>query len=156
MTWTVSDVMAKDPASVGRAGELVAAAVVTTTASTSLASAASLMFQHRIHLLPVVDSGNRPVGIVSRTQVLKVFLRSDEAIRREIVKILHEVSAVRRSDLEVEVKDGLVSLRGEIEAVSLARLLIERISSVPGVVGVRGELEPARSDATAESHKQPR
>ena len=156
MTWTVSDVMAKDPASVGRAGELVAAAVVTTTASTSLASATSLMFQHRIHLLPVVDSENRPVGIVSRTQVLKVFLRSDEAIRREIVKILHEVSAVRRSDLEVEVKDGLVSLRGEIEAVSLARLLIERISSVPVVVGVRGELEPARSDATSESHKQPR
>jgi CBS domain-containing protein len=149
MTWTVSDVMTKDAAAVGHAAELAASGVVTTTPRTSLATAASLMFQHRIPVLPVVDSEDRPVGIVSRTQLLKVFLRSDELIRREIVRILHEVAAVRRSRLEVEVTGGLVSVRGEGEA--LPDPLIELIASVPGVVGVKNELEPAGSDAPAAS-----
>jgi len=156
MTWTVSDVMTKDAAAVGHAAELVASDVVTTTTSTSLAKAASLMFQHRIQVLPVVDSENRPVGIVSRTQLLKVFLRSDEAIRREIVRILHDASSVTPSHLEVEVIGGLVSLRGEIEA-NLPGTLLEGIASVPGVVGVKNELElggggPPAASAAAGGH----
>ena len=95
MTWTVSDVMTKGPAAIGQATELVAAAVVATTPSTSLADAASLMFQHRIPVLPVVDTQKQPVGIVSRTQLLKVFLRSDEAIRREVVRIFHDAASVQ-------------------------------------------------------------
>ncbi len=153
MTWTVSDVMTKDAASVGRAAELVASAVATTTASTSLANAASLMFQLRIQRLPVVDSENRPVGIISRTQLLKVFLRSDELIRREIVKIVHEAAAVKGNHVEVYVTGGLVSLRGEIETRNLLGSLIQRIAGVPGVVGVKsglvGELSVPRSGASA-------
>jgi CBS-domain-containing membrane protein len=141
MTWTVSDVMTEGTAAVGQAAELVGSAVVTTTASTSLANAASLMFQHRVQLLPVVDSENRAVGIVSRKQLLKVFLRSDELIRREIVRIVQQAAAVR-GHLEVEVMDGLVSLRGNFDAESLPRPLIETIAGVPGVVGVSSVSEP--------------
>lgn len=144
MTWTVSDVMTRDAAAVGHAIELVASAVAPTTATTSLANAASLMFQHRVQLLPVVDSENRAVGIVSRTQLLKVFLRSDELIRREVVRIVHAGPTVRRSHLEVEVKDGLVRLRREDESQDLPRPLIDSIASVPGVLGVN--VEPAVSE----------
>ena len=154
MTWTVSDVMTNDAAALGQAAELVASSIVTTTATTSLANAASLMFQHRIQRLPVVDSENRPVGVVSRTQLLKVFLRSDELIRREIVRIVHEIDAGRSSSFEVEVTGGLVSLQGEVETRSLLESLSQSIASVPGVVGVRVEqirvLNERRSGASAD------
>ena len=152
MSWTVSDVMTKDAASVGHAAELVASAVATTTPGTSLANAASLMFQHRIPVLPVVDTRKQPVGIVSRTQVLKVFLRSDEAIRREVVGIFHDAASVTRHQVEVEVTGGLVRLHGEIEE-ELPKTLLKRIAGVPGVVGVKsglvGELSVPRSGASA-------
>ncbi len=148
MTWTVSDVMRKDAAAIGQAAELVAAAVVATTPSTSLADAASLIFQHRIRELPVVDTQKKPVGIVSRTQLLKLFLRSDEAIRREVVRIFHEVASVTRNQVEVEVTGGLVRLHGEMEE-DLPKTLLKRIAGVPGVVGVEiglvGELSERRS-----------
>jgi CBS domain-containing protein len=154
MTWTVSDVMTNDAAALGQAAELVASSVVTTTATTSLANAASLMFQHRIQRLPVVDSENRPVGVVSRTQLLKVFLRSDELIRREIVRIVHEIDAGGSSSFEVEVTGGLVSLHGEVETRSLLESLSQCIASVPGVVGVRVEqiraLNERQSGASAD------
>lgn len=148
MTWTVSDVMTKGPAAIGQATELVAAAVVATTPSTSLANAASLMFQHRIPVLPVVGTQKQPVGTVSRTQLLKMFLRSDEAIRREVTRIFHEVASVTRNKVEVEVTGGLVHLHGEIEE-DLHKTLLKRIAGVPGVVGVKfvlvGELSERRS-----------
>ncbi len=154
MTWTVSDVMTKDAASVGQAADMAASAVPTTTPDTSLANAASLMFQHRIQRLPVVDSKNRPVGIISRKQLLKVFLRSDELMRREIVRIVHEVAAGRADDVEVEVTGGLVNLRGEVETRNLLGSLIQHIASVPGVVGVKTEevraLNERRSEAAAD------
>ena len=152
MTWSVSDVMTKDAAAVGQAAELVASAVATTTPNASLANAASLMFQHRVQRMPVVDSENRPVGIVSRKQLLKVFLRSDELIRREIVRIVHDIAAGRGDPLDVEVTGGLVSLRGEVETRSLLGSLIQRIATVPGVVGVKNELSLSerRSGASAD------
>ena len=148
MTWTVSDVMTRNAAAIGQAAELVAAAVVATTPTTSLADAESLMFQHRIPVLPVVDDQEQPVGIVSRTQLLKVFLRSDEAIRREVVRLFHDVASVTRHQVDVEVIGGLVRLHGEIEG-ELPKTLLKRIAGVPGVVGVEsglvGELSARRS-----------
>lgn len=148
MTWTVSDVMTRNAAAIGQAAELVAAAVVATTPTASLADAASLMFQHRIPVLPVVDDREQPVGIVSRTQLLKVFLRSDEAIRREVVRLFHDVASVTTHRVDVEVIGGLVRLYGEIEG-ELPKTLLKRIAGVPGVVGVKsglaGELSARRS-----------
>jgi CBS domain-containing protein len=149
MTWTVSDVMTIGAAAVVEAVQLVASVAITTTPSTSLANAASLMFQHRIQQLPVVDSANRPVGIVSRAQLLKVFLRNDEAVRREIVKILHE-GAAGAIPLDVKVTDGFVSLQGEVEVNNIPRPLMESIAGVPGVFGVKVErpLSELRSEAS--------
>ncbi len=151
MTWTVSDVMTKDAASVGHAADMVGSAVPTTTPGTSLANAASLMFQHRVERLPVVDSENKPVGIISRKQVLKVFLRSDELIRREIVRVVHEVAAGRANGVDVEVTGGLVSLRGEVETRNFLGRLVQRIATVPGVVGVRTEEIRALSEPQSEA-----
>jgi CBS domain-containing protein len=160
MTWTVSDVMSKDVATVGPAGELMAGDhVVTTTASTPLATAASLMFQHRMKVLPVVDADNRLVGVVSRSRLLRVFLRSDESIRREIARdYLRNSPLIGRGRVEAEVRDGVVRLHGEVDAGSPTGLLMRLIAGVPGVVGVASDLKPTSEpevtgvDSAIESH----
>ena len=135
MTWTVSDVMTKH---VDTPGEPNTEGAVTTTGDTVLAVAASLMFQHHATVLGVVDSHNRLVGMVTRSQVLKAFLRSDRSIRSEILKIVSEPSASR--SIQVEVVRGLVQLHGEIASEARAERLIRLIGGVPGVVGVESNL----------------
>ncbi len=48
------------------------------------AQAARMMALHRVKRLPVVDADGAPQGVVSRGDPLKVFLRTDEDIAREV------------------------------------------------------------------------
>jgi CBS domain-containing protein len=146
MTWTVSDVMTKN---VGTVDEPKTAGAVTTTGDTVLAAAASLMFQHHATVLGVVDSHNRLVGTVTRSQVLKAFLRSDRSIRSEILKIVREPAATGWGSVQVEIVRGLVQLHGEIETEAGAERLIRLIGGVPGVVGVENNLSTPAAGKTA-------
>jgi CBS-domain-containing membrane protein len=145
MTWKVVDVMARDVATVGRWGEVMAPDVVTTTANAPLATAASLMFEHHLKVLPVVDSQRKLVGVVSRSRLLRVFLRNDESIRKEIARdYLHHMPLPGGSNIEVEVVDGVVHLSGDGEVGGHAvALLIHSLAEVPGVVGVENHIEVA-------------
>ncbi|HZQ49997.1 MAG TPA: CBS domain-containing protein [Candidatus Dormibacteraeota bacterium] len=118
--------------------------VVSVTQGATVAAAARLMFDRNVKRLPVVDSTRRLIGIVSRSDVLRVFLRSDESIRKEGAHILDELPLLGRGRVEVDVRDGVVRLRGEVPNENLATLLIRLIGGVPGVVGVENRLhEPA-------------
>jgi CBS domain-containing protein len=117
--------------------ELMTAHVVTTTATAPLATAASLMFERRLNVLPVVDSRKRLVGIVSRSQVLKVFLRSDESIRREVVRDLLNMPLIGLGNVDVEVNDGVVTLYGVDDAEGHSELVSRHVAGMPGVVGVK-------------------
>jgi CBS-domain-containing membrane protein len=121
---------------------LMSSDLVTTTPAAPLATAASLMFEHRLKVLPVVDSENRLVGTVTRAHLLKVFLRSDESLRREIVRGLLEIPVSGR-EIEVGVRDGVVHLRGAVATRSLADLLTRLVEGTPGVVGVKSRLSVA-------------
>ena len=144
MTWAVSDVMSKDATAVGPAGKVLAPGTVATTADASLATAASLMFQHHISVLPVVDSKHRLVGVVNRSRLLRVFLRSDESIRKEIAReYLRDSPLLDGDKVETEVKDGVVHLYGEVDTGSQTALLLRLLAGVPGVVGVENHLEEA-------------
>jgi CBS domain-containing protein len=122
---------------------------VTTTGDTALAVAASLMFQHHAMVLPVVDSHNRQVGTVTRSQLLKAFLRSDRSIRTEILKTVVEPAIAGGGAVEVEVVRGLVQIRGEIRSGAKAERLIRLIRGVPGVVGVESRLSIRATPDTA-------
>jgi CBS-domain-containing membrane protein len=123
--------------------EMMTCAPVTTTEQTPLNTAASLMFEHHLKVLPVVDSAKRLVGTVTRSQVLNVFLRSDESIRREVAGELRLVPEIIRGSVRAEVKDGVVRLHGDVERKGLEELLTELVSGIPGVIGVDVDLEPA-------------
>ncbi len=125
------------------AGELMTSPALTVHADTTLAEAAQIMATLRIRRLPVVDGRRLLQGIVSRTDLLRVFLRDDEDIarqvRREIVSYLfpHPPSAVR-----VVVRDGVVTLTGSIPDRSLVPAAARLARAVEGVVDVRFELAP--------------
>jgi CBS domain-containing protein len=149
MNWVVSDVMSEDVAPLGSLGEVIAADVVTTTANMPLANAASLMFQHRVKVLPVVDSERRLVGILSRPRLLRVFLRSDDSIHREIARdFLKNMPLLDYKNVDAVVRDGVVHLYGEVDEERPTGLLVRLLAEVPGVVGVESHLEPASRHGT--------
>ncbi|HEX7262811.1 MAG TPA: BON domain-containing protein, partial [Candidatus Dormibacteraeota bacterium] len=118
---------------------LMSSDLVTTTPAAPLTTAASLMFEHRLKVLPVVDSENRLVGIVTRAHVLKVFLRSDESLRREIAHALLD-TPLSSHGIDVEVLNGVVTIRGEVATRSLLDLAGRLVAGTPGVVGVESHL----------------
>ncbi len=67
------------------AGQVMTANVVVTYPDATLVEAAKEMARHHVKRLPVVDTDNRLVGIISRADLLTVFLRDDEDIRREVI-----------------------------------------------------------------------
>jgi CBS domain-containing protein len=103
----------------------------------TLAEAARLMHKRSVKRLPVVDAAGRLVGIVSRHDLLKAFLRSDEAIRREICEdVLENALWIEPGSVEVTVRDGVVTLVGELETRSLIDMVDRLVGAVEGVVGV--------------------
>ncbi|GAB3831091.1 CBS domain-containing protein [Dactylosporangium cerinum] len=126
------------------AGELMNAPAVTVTSTTSVVAAARAMEHDELKRLPVVDGTGRLIGMVTRRDLLKVFLRTDADIRREIVdEALKGVAGVPRDQVRVEVDDGVVTLLGTVEQGSLVPALVRRIERVDGVVDVVSHLSPA-------------
>jgi CBS-domain-containing membrane protein len=108
----------------------------------SVRTAARLMHERGVKRLPVVDDGGLLVGIVTRSDVLKVFQRDDEQIRREVVDyVIQGLMMVDATRLTVEVSEGVVSVTGEVEHLSDARIMPRLCGTVDGVVGVESRIE---------------
>jgi CBS domain-containing protein len=123
------------------AGDLMTSPAVTIGPDATVAEAARLMYDRRVKRLPVVGTGRRLVGIVSRADVLSVFDRPDDQIRAEIVRdVLSEVLGAVPPDCEVRVRDGIVTLAGRVGSELDARRLVESVRHVQGVVAVRDRL----------------
>ena len=60
------------------AAELMTRPVITVSPDTGVAEAARLLRKHLVKRLPVVDPLGRLVGVISRADVLKLFLRPDK------------------------------------------------------------------------------
>ncbi|MFI0508966.1 CBS domain-containing protein [Streptomyces canus] len=119
------------------AGELMTSPALTIQADTTLASAARKMARSRVKRLPVVDAAGHLEGIVSRADLLKVFLRDDEdvaeEVRREVVAYLFPPPA---SAVLVEVRDGVVTLSGRVRDTSLVPVAARLVRAIEGVVDV--------------------
>ncbi|WP_181809433.1 CBS domain-containing protein [Streptomyces shenzhenensis] len=132
------------------AKDLMSTPAVTVHADATLAEAARIMARRRVKRLPVVDGVGLLQGVVSRADLLKVFLREDEElteeVRREVVERLFPLSA---DHIQVEVKEGVVTLTGWVDGTDLVPVAERLARAVEGVVDVRCHLcpVPARSDA---------
>ena len=137
------------------AADVMTRRVRSTTADASIAAAAREMFSHRVDRLPVVDTDGRLLGIVSRSDLLRVFLRSDELIRREIAENLsRDVPAIWHGWIVPHVHDGVVTLSGEVEPGTLVDVLLRLVAAVPGVVGVKNELAVTRRSRGAAEERE--
>jgi CBS domain-containing protein len=127
------------------AGALMTTRVITVQPDTPLSAAVRRMFQHRINRLPVIDEDGCLVGIVSRSDVLRMFLRSDVSIRREVVNaVAADMAFIGKGRVLAEVHDGEVTLDGEVEPGTLTDVLLRLVASVPGVMGVKNHLKVRR------------
>ncbi|MFE7607050.1 CBS domain-containing protein [Streptomyces celluloflavus] len=115
--------------------------VVTVHAEVPIAEAARTMARHRVERLPVVDEEDRLVGIVTRRDLLQVFLRPDADIRREVIDdVIVAAMWLTADTLDVHVLDGVVTMRGQVERRSEIPVLLRLTERVDGVVSVVDEL----------------
>ncbi|MFF9624734.1 CBS domain-containing protein [Streptomyces griseosporeus] len=128
------------------AEDLMTSPAVTIAPGATLAQAARVMARARVKRLPVTDDSGRLLGIVSRADLLKVFLRDDgdiaEQVRREVTAYLFPGPA---SDVRVDVQDGVVRLGGRIRDRALVPVAARLVRAVEGVVDVRFELDQVES-----------
>jgi CBS-domain-containing membrane protein len=123
------------------ADELMTRPPVTAAPDDPLEQAARMMHFMRVKRLPVVNSGGQLVGIISRADVLAVFDRPDEDIRKDVADglLLHEFLIDSRQ-FRVTVESGVVTMEGTPETAALGHALIRKARHVPGVVAVRDRL----------------
>jgi CBS domain-containing protein len=103
-------------------------------------SAARLLSHHHLRRLPVVDSGGHLLGIVSRRDLLSVFLRPDKEIAAEVRAALADVLLADPAAVRVRVGQGLVSLSGQVAGDGQIAMATDLINAIDGVVAVRNEL----------------
>lgn len=128
------------------AGDAMTTPAITIDASRPVGVAATLMTERRVNRLPVVEAG-RLVGIVTRSDVVRTFVRTDEdlaeAIRNDV--LLRDLWEDPRK-FSVEVADGVATIRGRVERRSSVGIIERMVEALPGVVGVTAEIEWTTDD----------
>jgi CBS domain-containing protein len=142
-------VSAADPKHEARSvGDAMTSPAVVIPAYASISTAAGRMLEHEVNRLPVVDGRGKLVGIVSRADLVRAFVRTDEAIAadaREQIE-LQQALAGDTSMVGIEVKDGDVVLTGSVRRRSDAELIPQMVRHLPGVIEVRADLSWSETD----------
>ncbi|MGW3208895.1 CBS domain-containing protein [Streptomyces sp. NPDC001135] len=134
------------------AGQLMTEPPVTVRAEDTIVEAARIMAQRRVERLPVVDEEDRLVGIVTRRDLLQVFLRPDTEIRDEVVEdVLVRALWLPPQSVDVSVVEGVVTLAGRMERKSETEIAVCMTKQIDGVVAVVDNLTYRLDD----SHVQP-
>lgn len=138
---------AKRKAGAAFVADLMTSPAVTVRAGDDVTIAAKLLERHHFHRLPVVDDEGKLVGVVSRSDLLRVFLRTDREIRDEVrEEVLEREMAVDPASLYVSVHNGIVTLNGTVERQSMIPVIVALIRRVDGVVEVRQTLQSPFDD----------
>lgn len=123
------------------ASELMTSPPITIASTASLSDAARVMNERNVRRLVVVDERGKLAGIVSRSDILQVFLRSDEDVRDDVVgNLIPSLFWPAPQNLGVDVVWNVVTLTGEVDRKSDAEILCRMTRQVDGVVGVVNQL----------------
>lgn len=119
------------------AGDLMSTPAITVHPDATLAAAARIMAVKHVKRLPVVDAVDLLQGIVSRADLLKVFLRTDEEIAEEVRRtVVSCLFPAFTHAVHVDVHEGVVTLRGHLRDTSLISIAVRLVRAVEGVVDV--------------------
>jgi len=131
------------------AGQLMTSPVISIGPEETVVDAARLLDKHVVKRLPVVSDNGSLLGIVSRRDLLTVFLRKDEDIADEIAHDVFERNldtVVNPSTVTVGVKDGVATLRGQLQRKSMIPIAETLTRRVDGIVDVDAHLTFAYDD----------
>ena len=132
------------------AAELMTAPAITVGPRQSVVDAARQAAAAHVRRLPVIDVQGVLVGIVSRSDLLRVFHRDDAAIRKYLVDtVLAGQLGLEQLAVTVDVHDGVVTLRGEVDRKSRSAALVSAVRPVAGVTGIHNELRYRYNDMYA-------
>jgi CBS domain-containing protein len=115
-------------------GEAMTTMVIAMSGSADAADLAETMLTYDVRSVPIVE-GSEVVGIVSRRDLLRTLVRSDDVIRAEVTARLDAYTGGRQR-WQVLVTDGIVDLYGEPVDEAESGVLHALASTVPGVVSV--------------------
>lgn len=130
---------------------LTAAAIMTSPSVTidqeqPLSQAARVMHQRHIGRLPVVDRDGRLIGIVTRSDLLTVFLHSDEDLLAAVKEAIALVDSSASPAISATVSRGVVVLQGSVLLLSQVRVVSDFVRRVPGIVRMDVEVTAAYDD----------
>ncbi|MEU2287713.1 CBS domain-containing protein [Streptomyces sp. NPDC013178] len=130
------------------AGRLMTEPPVTTHADDTIVEAARTMARHQVERLPVLDAEDRLVGIVTRRDLLQVFLRPDKEIRDAVIEdVLVSTLWLAPRGIDVSVVQGVVTLTGHMERKSETKIALSMTRRIDGVVDVVDRLTYRLDDA---------
>jgi CBS domain-containing protein len=133
------------------AGEIMSSPAITIHPDAPIPRAARLLHDHHIKRLPVVDPDGKLIGIVSRRDLLRVFLRPDAQIAQQVRELLAEILLTDPATVTVAVHGGVVTLAGQPvpedqrDLIPVAVRLIWDIDGVLDVVDQLSAVAPATS-----------
>jgi CBS-domain-containing membrane protein len=131
------------------AGDLMSSPAIVISPAESVTTAAQLMDAKRIKRIRVVDQYGRLVGIVSRRDLLRVYLRGDDAIRSEVVEeVLKRTLWIEPGVVTVASTVVWSACRAPWTGESTIALVARLIEGVAGVVDVANHLTYHHDDTT--------
>lgn len=123
------------------AADVMSSPAITVHPEQTVPDAARLMERRGVERLPVVDEEDRLIGIATRRDLLRVFLRTDDDIRHQVTEeVLTGALGLPAGAVRVSVRDGVVTLAGRVELRSQVPEAVHAVWRLEGVVGVMNAL----------------
>ncbi|MDX2297350.1 MULTISPECIES: CBS domain-containing protein [Streptomyces] len=139
------------------AGGLMSSPAVTVHPGQRVVDAARIMERRHIDRLPVVDEEDRLIGITTRRDLLRVFLRTDEEIREAVaVAVRADGPGLDAAGLRIDVRDGIVTIEGAAGPEIDTTVPLRAAWRVDGVVGVVSRLTADGRDGPSAPPSPPR
>lgn len=129
------------------AGEVMTSPVVTVAPGEDLTTAARRLADAGVRRLFVVEDG-RLVGVLSRSDMLRGYLRDDDEVREQVERAVLELLPGQHTVVRASVRAGVVLLLGRVEYRSALRGVDALVREVPGVVEVRNRMSFLWNDET--------
>ncbi|MEV6407038.1 CBS domain-containing protein [Streptomyces bobili] len=131
------------------AADLMTSPAITVHPEQSVPDAARLMERRGVERLPIVDEEDRLIGIATRRDLLRVFLRTDDDLGRQVSEeVVGGVLGLSPEAVLVSVRDGVVTLAGRVESRSQVPEAVRAAWRLEGVVGVVNGLTFRVDDCT--------
>lgn len=127
------------------AADVMTAPAVTVTPDAPVATAARTMEAARVKRLPVIDADGHLVGIVSRRDLVRTYVRTDDELHSSVLLVMNALW-IEPDSITVQCREGVVHLSGRLDRRSDVQILADMVRSTIGVVDVVSTMTYAFDD----------